>query len=111
MSRTAENIDESQARLAKNMYLKACATRGTSQSWLGTGRACFALKEYHEAEDAFSVCDTAVYTKEANILNNRDSEVWAHLSLLSLTMGRTIEANQAIAQALRLGIKDSEILK
>lgn len=44
-------------------------------------------------------------------MNNRDSEVWAHLALLCLTVGRFVEANQAIAQALRLGVKDTEILR
>ncbi|KAI8838398.1 hypothetical protein BC829DRAFT_447402 [Chytridium lagenaria] len=44
--------------------------------------------DFGEAEDAFS---------EANVLNNRDGEVWAHLALLS--------------QALRVGVKDAEVLK
>ena len=48
-------IDESSALIAKNMYLSSCAVCGTSQSWLGVGRACFALRHYDEAEDAFSV--------------------------------------------------------
>ncbi|KAI8929249.1 hypothetical protein BC831DRAFT_6458 [Entophlyctis helioformis] len=97
-----ESVDVSNALIAKNMYLKACAIAPSAQSWLGAGKTCFALKEYQEAEDAFA---------EANVLNNRDSEVWAYLALLSLTLGHTVEANQAIAQALRLGIKDGEILK
>lgn len=50
-----QNVDENSARIAKSMYLKACGIHGTSQSWLGAGRACFALKEYDEAEDSFSV--------------------------------------------------------
>jgi Flp pilus assembly protein TadD len=44
-------------------------------------------------------------------LNNRDAEVWAHLALLCLVMDRTIEANQSINQALRLGIKDAQVLR
>jgi hypothetical protein len=51
----AQKADENYARIAKTMYLNACSINGTSQSWLGAGRACFALKEYEEAEDAFSV--------------------------------------------------------
>ncbi|KAH6572162.1 hypothetical protein BASA50_005685 [Batrachochytrium salamandrivorans] len=97
-----ESVDIGLALIAKNMFLKATCIAPSSQSWLGAGKACFALKEYQEAEDAFA---------EANVLNNRDSEVWAYLALLSLTLGRTIEAHQSIAQALRLGIKDSDILK
>jgi Flp pilus assembly protein TadD len=102
LSESNQMVDEISARLAKNMYLKACSISGTSQTWLGVGRACYALKEYDEAEDAFS---------EANIINNRDSEVWAHLSVLSLTLDRLVEANQAISQAVRLGINDTEILR
>ena len=49
--------------------------------------------------------------QEANIINNRDGEAWAHLALLCLTINRNVEADQAIAQALRLGIKDTEILR
>ncbi|KAL2919158.1 hypothetical protein HK105_201433 [Polyrhizophydium stewartii] len=97
-----EAVDTSLALIAKSMFLKASAIAPSSQSWLGAGKTCFALREYQEAEDAFA---------EANVLNNRDSEVWAYLALLSLTLGRTVEAHQAIAQALRLGIKDSEILR
>lgn len=96
------HVDFSLALIAKSMFLKACSTNPSSDSWLGAGRACFALKEYQEAEDALA---------EANVLNNRDGNVWAHLSLLSLTLGRLLEANQCIAQALRLGIKDVEIIK
>ncbi|KAJ3259831.1 Cilia- and flagella-associated protein 70 [Boothiomyces macroporosus] len=97
-----EEFDENLARISKSMYLKACEIQGTCQSWLGAGQACFALKEYEQAEDAFS---------EANIINHRDSEVWAHLAVLSLKLKRIIEANLAISQALRLGIRDQEILK
>jgi Flp pilus assembly protein TadD len=94
--------DESLALIAKEMYLKACKINPTSESWLGTGRACFALSKLDEAEDAFA---------EANVLNNRDANVWAHLALLCLVMDRTIEASQSINQALRLGIKDAQVLR
>jgi hypothetical protein len=45
------------------------------------------------------------------VLNNRNSEVWGYLSLLNLGRGRTYEANQCLAQALRIGIKDQDLLK
>ncbi|KAJ3276552.1 Cilia- and flagella-associated protein 70 [Terramyces sp. JEL0728] len=48
-------FDESWARIAKSMFLKACEIQGTCLSWLGAGQACFALKEFEQAEDAFSV--------------------------------------------------------
>jgi len=87
---------------AKAMYIHASEIKPTSQTWLGVGKACYLLKEYSEAEDALS---------EANVLNNRDGDVWAYIALLCLTLNRLFEANQAISQALRFGLKDHEILK
>lgn len=49
------DVNETSGRIAKSMFIKACSANGTSKSWLGLGCACFALKEYIEAEDAFSV--------------------------------------------------------
>ncbi|KAJ1551557.1 Cilia- and flagella-associated protein 70, partial [Nowakowskiella sp. JEL0078] len=92
----------SRFREARTMYLRACEIDATSKSWLGVGKACLLLTEYEEAEDALS---------EANVLNNRDSEVWAYLSLLCLTQDRIFEANQAIKQALKLKIKDITVLR
>ncbi|KAI8911084.1 hypothetical protein EDD86DRAFT_246421 [Gorgonomyces haynaldii] len=71
-----KNLDKSAALIAKDMYLKACAIKATSQSWLG----------------------------EANVINHRDSDVWACLSLLSLVLDRPVEANQCINQAFKLDI-------
>ena len=51
------------------------------------------------------------YIQEANVLNNRDGDVWAYIALLCLTLNRLFEANQSISQALRFGLKDHEILK
>jgi len=87
---------------AKAMYIHASEIKPSSQTWLGVGKACYLLKEYSEAEDALA---------EANVLNNRDGDVWAYIALLCLTLNRLFEANQAISQALRFGLKDLEILK
>ncbi|KAJ3056144.1 Cilia- and flagella-associated protein 70 [Rhizophlyctis rosea] len=95
-------VDAKFARMAKTMYLRACEKDPSSTSWLGAGKACLALGELDEAEDAFA---------EANVLNNRDSDVWANLALLCLRLDRFFEANQCIAQALRLGIKDPDVLR
>jgi hypothetical protein len=46
---------EIHVNISKTMYLKATKGQGTSHCWLGAGRACFALQEYQEAEDAFCV--------------------------------------------------------
>ncbi|KAI8821418.1 uncharacterized protein EV422DRAFT_528079 [Fimicolochytrium jonesii] len=90
------------ARLAKSMYLRACASSANAASWLGVGKACIAAEEWEEAEDALA---------EANVLNNRHSDVWAYLALLNLRRGREYEGNQCIAQALRLGVRDAVVLR
>jgi tetratricopeptide (TPR) repeat protein len=94
--------DHVQVRIAKAMFLKACQVKPTCESWLGVGKACFQLQEYDEAEDALS---------EANILNNRDSEVWLHLALVSLAIGRKVEAKRTLAQSLRIGVMDFSLLR
>ncbi len=55
-----------------------------------------------EAEDA--LC-------EANILNNSDPEVWGYLSLVCLQTGRQLEAEQAYKYAIKVNLKDGELLK
>lgn len=89
------------ARQAKTMFLRACETTPSSSAWLGTGKACIILNELDQAENALS---------EANVLNNKNGQVWAHLAHLCLLQGRRYEANQCITQALALGLRDIEIL-
>jgi hypothetical protein len=49
------DVDCKLAKLAKSVFLQACQIKSTSYSWLGVGRAAFALGEIEEAEDAYSV--------------------------------------------------------
>lgn len=44
-------------------------------------------------------------------MNNRDGEIWANLALLCLSMKRRFEANQAMVQALKMGVRDPEVLQ
>lgn len=98
--RTAAEIDF--AKKAKSMFLRSCEAGPSAKGWLGVGKACIILEALGEAEDALA---------EANVLNNRDSDVWAYLTLLCLMQDRQFEANQCISQALHQGIKDPEILR
>ncbi|KAI9098181.1 hypothetical protein DFS34DRAFT_619887 [Phlyctochytrium arcticum] len=95
-------VDVAGARMAKSMYLRACHAGPSAASWLGVGRACLALETWDEAEDALA---------EANVLNNRNAEVWAHLALLNIKQDRSFESSQCIAQALRLGVRDASVLR
>lgn len=99
-----KSIEESnqKAIYAKSMFLRSCEANPTCKSWLGVGKSCIILNELDQAEDALA---------EANVLNNRDSEVWSFIALLSLKQERAFEANQSIAQALRLGVRDISVLK
>ncbi|KAI9204949.1 uncharacterized protein BJ171DRAFT_423701, partial [Polychytrium aggregatum] len=109
--------DTHSANLAKAIYIKSCELEPTSNGWLGVGKACLALSEYAEAEDSLAVripglpLITTTKACSTNVLNNRDSEVWAYITILCLQTNREFEANQAVAQALRIGIRNAEILK
>lgn len=48
-------VDTKLIKLAKSVFLRACDIKPCSGSWLGAGRACFALGELDEAEDAYAV--------------------------------------------------------
>jgi tetratricopeptide (TPR) repeat protein len=89
------------AKQAKTLFLRACEASPSSTSWLGAGRACIVLEELDQAENALS---------EANILNNRDGQVWASLAQLSLLQNRTYEASQAITQAFKHDVRDVDVL-
>ena len=43
------------AKLSKSVFLQACEAKPSSSSWLGAGKASFALGQIEEAEDAYSV--------------------------------------------------------
>ncbi|KAG2456007.1 CFA70 protein, partial [Polypterus senegalus] len=85
---------EKQYHQAKQTYLRACKRSPTCLTWLGLGISCYRLQELSEAEDALS---------EANILNNRNPEVWGYLSLVCLQTNRRVEAEQAFKFAIKVG--------
>ncbi|XP_063689121.1 cilia- and flagella-associated protein 70-like isoform X2 [Bolinopsis microptera] len=86
---------------AKQMFLLACRDSPSCITWLGVGISCYRLGELSEAEQALS---------EANILNNTDPEVWGYLSLVCLKTSRKLEAEQSYKYALRVGLKDVDLL-
>jgi len=86
---------------AKKMFLLACRDSPSCITWLGVGISCYRLGELSEAEQALS---------EANILNNTDPEVWGYLSLVCLKTSRKLEAEQSYKYALRVGLKDADLL-
>ncbi|XP_022106996.1 cilia- and flagella-associated protein 70-like isoform X2 [Acanthaster planci] len=95
-------LQDGEFEKAKNVFLLACKHSPSCISWLGVGIACYRLGELSEAEDA--LC-------EANILNNSDPEVWGYLSLVCLHTDRQLEAEQAYKYALKVGLKNEDLLK
>ncbi|XP_075258930.1 cilia- and flagella-associated protein 70-like isoform X3 [Convolutriloba macropyga] len=87
---------------AKCTYLLACRDSPSCTAWHGVGVACYRLGALPEAEDA--LC-------EANILNNRDPEVWAYLTLVCLQTGRAFEAEQSYKYALKVGLENDQLLR
>lgn len=88
-------------RLARETFLLACKRSPSAVSWLGVGIACYRLGDLQEAEDALA---------EANLLNNRDPEVWAYLSLICLRTGRRLEAEQTYKYAVKVGLEDELLI-
>ncbi|XP_071834578.1 cilia- and flagella-associated protein 70-like isoform X3 [Apostichopus japonicus] len=95
-------LHDTEFEKAKETFLLACKNSPSCISWLGVGIACYRLGELSEAEDA--LC-------EANILNNSDPEVWGYLSLVCLRTGRQLEAEQAYKYAIKVNLKDEDLLK
>lgn len=94
-------LEKGEFEKAKTTFLKACVRSPSCVSWLGVGIACYRLGDLAEAEDALS---------EANILNNKDAEVWSYLSLVCLETGRQLEAEQSYKYALKLNLQDEKLL-
>jgi len=86
---------------AKELFMLACRDAPSCTAWLGVGTACFRLGQFDEAEEALA---------EANILNNREETVWGQLALLCTGQQRFQEGEQAIRQALKLGLSDAKLL-
>jgi len=86
---------------AKELFMLACRDAPSCTAWLGVGTACLRLGQKDEAEEALA---------EANILNNREEAVWGQLALLCTSQDRFEEGEQAIKQALKLGLSDAQLL-
>jgi tetratricopeptide (TPR) repeat protein len=68
---------------ALNMMLVGCSLFISSSLFYLVGVCCLRLDRLVDAEDAL---------QEANILNNRNAEIWAYLSIMCLQSGNTSHA-------------------
>jgi tetratricopeptide (TPR) repeat protein len=105
-SKTLITAGGSKYNEALRLLIGECTTRCTSASlFLYIGICCLRLELLADAEDAF---------QEANLLENRNGDIWAYLSLFILATGsmhRIEEAEKSMAQALRLGLNNSTLLR
>ncbi|CAL8294741.1 unnamed protein product [Merluccius merluccius] len=95
-------LQEGQFQSARTTYLHGCSSSPSCLTWLGLGIACYRLENLREAEDALT---------EANTLNNMNPEVWGYLALVSLKMGRRVEAEQSYKYAVKLNLQDESVLR
>ncbi|KAG5346238.1 CFA70 protein, partial [Acromyrmex charruanus] len=71
------------------VFLTACKTSPTVETWLGAGIAFFELQRFMEAEVALS---------EANQIDNHNVTVWKYLCLLNMSLQRDDEFAQCYEQ-------------
>jgi tetratricopeptide (TPR) repeat protein len=81
-----------------------CRVHNSASLFLQLGASCLRAERLADCEDALV---------EANLLDNRNAGVWAHLALLCLAYGtkRLAEAEAALFQALRLGLDQAPLLR
>lgn len=89
---------------ARTILLYGCTIYTSATLFMLLGVCYLRLDELDDAEVALV---------EANLLDNRNSSVWAYLCLVCLASGphRMVEAEKSLEQTLRLGQEDSQILR
>ena len=89
---------------ALDVLLLGCRVYPSSTLFSLVGICCLRLDRMIDAEDAL---------QEANLIDNRNPEVWAYLTILCLHTGdhRMEEAEKSCQQALRLGLTNSAVLR
>ena len=89
---------------ARTILLYGCTIYTSATLFMLLGVCYLRLDELDDAEVALV---------EANLLDNRNSSVWAYLCLVCLASGphRMVEAEKSLEQTLRLGQEDAQILR
>ncbi|XP_076627890.1 cilia- and flagella-associated protein 70 [Colletes latitarsis] len=85
---------------AKKIFLSACKSSPTSQTWLGAGISCYELNEFQEAETALS---------EANRIDNRNPDIWGYLCLLNMSLRRYDEFCQCYREMIKNNLKNRKL--
>jgi tetratricopeptide (TPR) repeat protein len=89
---------------ALSSLLKGCALFTTASLFLLVGVCFMRLEQTQNAEEALMA---------ANVLDNRNPDIWAYLCLHSLSFGksRLNEADKSLQQALRLGLTNVSLFR
>ena len=89
---------------ALNVMLFGCSVYPSATLFNLVGICCLRLDRLQDAEDAL---------QEANLIDNRNPNVWAYLCVLCLHGGsqRMPEAEKSLEQALRLGLTNTSVLR
>lgn len=97
-------INLSRYQDALSILLVGCNQYASSTLFLLAGICCIRLEKYEDAEDALI---------ESNLLDNKNSEIWAYLSLLCLSIGphRSHEAEKSMLQSIKLGLNSITLLR
>ncbi len=88
---------------ARVIFFKCCAESATATAWKFLGVSYMRLGKHAEAEEALT---------QANLMDNENAEIWGYTAALCLLSGkRTIQAQQALAEALKLGLHNAAVFK
>lgn len=87
---------------ARKLILTTCKYHQTPHVWFSVGKLYFQQNDLLSAEECFN---------EANMLDNRHSQVWAYLTLVNLKLNRMHESEQCYQQAVKSKLDDEELNK
>jgi tetratricopeptide (TPR) repeat protein len=86
---------------AKDAYLKSIHCKPTAEAWSGVARAAYQSQEIRECYEAL---------REANLLDNERSDVWAQLCLVHLRSDSIELADYSFKQCIRFEPDSDELL-
>lgn len=97
-------IQQNSFEEALNAMLYGCSVYPSATLFNLVGICCLRMERLQDAEDAL---------QEANLVDNRNPNVWAYLCVLCLHGGsqRMAEAEKSLEQALRLGLTNTAVLR
>ncbi|XP_066600394.1 cilia- and flagella-associated protein 70-like [Prorops nasuta] len=85
---------------ATKMFLMACKSSPTPQSWLGLGKTFYSLHQLRQAE----MC-----LLEANDLDHYNPDIWGYLSLINLSQKNYDEFHQCYLQAIKNKLNNKKL--